>query len=76
MQIYSRVGKDLEATKYNDYNSRLNLEDYNFNVIASEVIAVLRNMVDNVRWTKEIRSYPSNGVRKFSVDSIMIMGIE
>lgn len=51
--------KDPNTTKYNNYHSKSMLVDYNFNVSTSDLIAVLRDIGENLWWPKEMRSDPT-----------------
>ncbi|XP_070025865.1 uncharacterized protein [Nicotiana sylvestris] len=57
----SRFGKDRNEreSRDDDRNLKARFGGYNFNVSTSELVAVLRSIGDNVRWSKEIRSNPN-----------------
>nr|XP_009625034.1 uncharacterized protein LOC104115987 [Nicotiana tomentosiformis] len=54
----SKFGKERDA-RDNNVNTNVKIGDYSFNVSTSELVAVLRNMGDKVRWPKEMRSNPN-----------------
>lgn len=54
-----QAGKESKTSSISDCHSRPNLANYSFNMNMMELVAVLKDMGDKVRWLKEIKSDPS-----------------
>lgn len=64
-KVPHQLEKEIETSKIGDYHLRPKLADYKFNVSTTDLVVMLRQMGEIVRWQKEMRMDPYKHIHKF-----------